>query len=653
MGFCGCELPGTEGRDALVAASKELPIDRRKPPQELKPLLVLLILTNLISSVGLAASQASVSAEREAQKTVLVIHASRRDAPYAVLVESAIRKTLVDALGERLDYYTEYIDFARFSGSDYQIALRDFLHRKYAGWRFHVIITDGNAPSEFVARYRSEIFPGAPIVFSTEEEALQPMTNSAGLFFSVDLKSTLDIALKLQPNMKRVFVIHGVSEFDRFYEEFARQQFREYEDRLELIYLPPMSMKALLEKVTTLPNDSLVYFVSLFEDATGNRFIPADVLQRLASVANAPVYCWPELTLGSGIVGGHLLSEEKVGQATGELALRILRGENPDQMLNIQIRPYVNAFDWRQLRRWGIKEDHLPPGSAVLFREESFFKRYRAYVLSGLFIFTTEFALILGLLAERAWRRRAERDAQRVREALAHLGRVSAMGELAASIAHELSQPLGAIRTNAEAASSLLKSEPNALTKVKEILHEIAEDDKRAADVIQRVRTLVSKRVTERVRIDMNEVVEGVTRFITNDAMHRHVSVETELAPMILMVEGDGVELQQVILNLLLNALEAASSNHHARVSVSTNTTDDGELVHVVVRDNGRGLAPGSEAQVFDPFYTTKETGMGMGLTIARSIVEAHRGRIWARKVVEGGAEFHFTLPRSAKTGRR
>ena len=606
------------------------------------------LLVLVVAGAGPSAAQALAKDEQEEQKTVLVLHPSREDAPYTVLVERAFRKTLGDALGRQLDYYTEYLGFGRFSGPEYQMALRDFLRHKYEGRHLDVVIADGDEPFKFVRQNRAEIFPGVPIVFqSSEETDLSPVPNCTGVVFRLDMKSTLEVALRLQPNVKRVFVICGASEFDKFYQNFSRQQFREYEGRVAFTYLPPMPLNDLLEEVARLPKDSILYFVSLYEDGAGNKLIPADVLERLAPVANAPTYCWPEQTLGSGIVGGSLLSEETVARDTAKLALRVLHGERPDQIPPAVISPSVTAFDWRQLRRWGIRADRLPPGSIIRFREESFFERYRRYVIGGLLVFAIQSALIVGLLLERAWRIRAEADAQRTREVLAHLGRVSAIGEIAASIAHELKQPLGAIRINVAAASHLLSSKPDASTQLKEILLDIASDDERAADVIERVRALASKRATKRVCVDLNKVVQATSKLVSGNAFTHHVLISVDLAPDPPIVDGDSVQLQQVVLNLLLNAIEAASSSDGAgQPAVRATTLNDGRLAHVLVRDNGPGVPAGSEQQVFDPFYTTKESGMGMGLAISRSIVESHGGKIWACNAAESGAEFHFTIPR-------
>ena len=378
---------------------------------------VLLGLLCVLMGVGTAAAQAPAQADHETQKKVLVIHASRQDAPYTVLIERAFRKTLGDGLAGHLDYYTEYIDFGRFSAPEYQMAMRDFLRRKYAGQRLDVIITEGHAPFEFVVRHREEIFPGAPLVFSLEEGEWRPIPNATGVVFPIDMKSTLELALRLQPHVKRVFVIRGASEFDLFYEKIARWQFHEYEGRLAFTYLPPMPLTDLLEAVAKLPEDSILYFVSLFEDGAGNRVIPAEIVERLSPVASAPLYCWPEMTIEHGIVGGQLLSEEQVARQTAEVALRVLRGEPPEQIPSATISPYINVFDWRQLRRWRISEDRLPPGSVIRFKEASFWSLYKWRIIGIVSLCAAEALLIVGLLVNRIRRGQAE-EALRASEEL-------------------------------------------------------------------------------------------------------------------------------------------------------------------------------------------------------------------------------------------
>lgn len=285
--------------------------------------------------------------------------------------------------------------------------------------------------------------------------------------------------------------------------------------------------------------------------------------------------------------------------------------------------------------------------------DEPLIQSYRPYVIAGAVVFVAQLALIVGLLVERTWRRRAEREAQRTRDNLAHLTRVSAMGELAASLAHELNQPLTGILCNARAATHLLSCSNPVLPEVKQILQDIVDDDRRASEVISRIRDLVTKRETERTEVNVNEIVQSMVRLVTGDSIIRQVSLGVELPPDTLLVEGDRVQLQQVVLNLLLNAIEATSAcDRFPREVVIATSGSDRDSVRVSVRDNGIGLHAGAERKVFEPFYTTKGSGMGMGLSIARSIVQSHGGSIWADGNAEHGAIFHVTLPRLAASWR-
>jgi signal transduction histidine kinase len=242
-------------------------------------------------------------------------------------------------------------------------------------------------------------------------------------------------------------------------------------------------------------------------------------------------------------------------------------------------------------------------------------------------------------------RKRAEMDAQQSRQELAHFSRVSTMGELAASLAHELNQPLAAILLNAQTARRRLDADPSGAAELREILDDIEADDTRAAEVIRRMRELLRKGDAERVRLDLNALVHEVIRLLGNDAVLRNVALSLEAGGEPLMVDGDRIQLQQVVLNLVLNAMEAAAEGGAADRSVLVRTGRANGRVCVAVRDNGPGLRDGTAELVFEPFYTTKATGMGMGLAIVRSIVRAHDGTISAANVPTGGAAFELSLP--------
>ena len=259
---------------------------------------------------------------------------------------------------------------------------------------------------------------------------------------------------------------------------------------------------------------------------------------------------------------------------------------------------------------------------------------------------TRQINLIAEVFANALSRRQAELEAERLRQDLAHVGRVSTVGELTASLAHDLSQPLGAILNNAQAAQRLLEADPVSLEEISEILRDIVEDDKRAAAVIQRLRGLLKKGDLERVSLDPNEVVSEVVRLAKGDAAARRVGLRVEVADGLPRVRGDRVQLQQVVLNLVLNGMQAMRELRTGRRHLAIRTASDGEtLVAVEVEDSGVGIAEEHLEKIFQPLYTTKDDGLGMGLSIARTIVEAHGGRLEARNNAHGGATFRFTLP--------
>jgi PAS domain S-box-containing protein len=240
----------------------------------------------------------------------------------------------------------------------------------------------------------------------------------------------------------------------------------------------------------------------------------------------------------------------------------------------------------------------------------------------------------------------SELEAQGLRNDLAHAGRVATIGELTTSLAHELNQPLTAILSNAQAGQRVLGTAPLDLEELGEILKDIVEDDKRAGEVIRRLRSLLRKGDPRMRALDLNEALVEAARLVSGDAIVRGVSIRLELAAGLPPVRGDRVQLQQVALNLVLNGMDAMQdSGARDRVLVLRTATAGAKTVRVEVRDSGTGISEGDMGKIFKTFYTTKPDGMGMGLAITRSIVDVHGGRLEAHNNPDGGATFAFTLP--------
>jgi len=248
------------------------------------------------------------------------------------------------------------------------------------------------------------------------------------------------------------------------------------------------------------------------------------------------------------------------------------------------------------------------------------------------------------LTKEQDARLHAEAETRTLRDQLAHSGRVSMLGELAASLAHELNQPLTAIYTNAQAAHRFLDRKRPALDEARGALHDLGQDCRRAGDVLGRIRQMFRRHETERVPLSVGALIEHMLRLLHEDAVSRGVTVVLDVAPGLPPVNGDRVQLEQVVMNLLVNAFDAVTAVDGPR-EVKVRARARGELVDVAVLDTGKGIARGDLERVFEPFFTRKPNGMGMGLAISRTIVEAHGGRIAARHRAERGTMFELSLP--------
>ena len=242
-------------------------------------------------------------------------------------------------------------------------------------------------------------------------------------------------------------------------------------------------------------------------------------------------------------------------------------------------------------------------------------------------------------------RNRAQHEARSLLNELAHANRISMMGELAATLAHELSQPMTAIMSNAQAATRFLDRSSPDLDEVREILREIAEEDARAGEVIRRMRTLVKKERASFQPLNLNEILHEVVWLLRNDAMIRKVGIELQLDPYLPAVGGDRIQLQQVVMNLLLNAFDAIAESSSENRTVLVETSQHDAEIQVTVRDCGAGITPETLEHLFQPFNSSKRNGLGMGLSISRSIVGLHGGRLWGDNNSGPGATFSFTLP--------
>ena len=328
--------------------------------------------------------------------------------------------------------------------------------------------------------------------------------------------------------------------------------------------------------------------------------------------------------------------------------LRILQGERAAAIPVSEGNFVKPIFDWRQLRRWGISESTLPPGSEIRFREPTIWQQYFWQMMAILAALVMQTWLIVALIWEDRRRRRSEANAQALTGELAHMNRVATAGQLTASIAHEIRQPLSSIASFGSAGLRWLKHDPPNLDKARSGLENIVAQVHRADDVIKSVTALFKNESTTRTEVYVNALVQQVLVSTARARNSNGILLETNLVespPPYVM--ADPVQLQQVILNLITNAIDAMSaSKQGARILLIETNIDQDDTVVIKVADTGPGFDSKVAAQLFKPFFTTKSSGMGLGLPICKSIIEAHQGTLTVASREPHGAVFRIELPR-------
>ncbi len=386
---------------------------------------LILPLSPPLSSMGALTAEGPAS-----PRGVLAIYWYGKDLPANVTLDNSIQAVLRSAPAGSVEYYAEYMDDSRFPGESQSMLFRDYLRQKYAGARIDALIAPSSASLNFLLKYRNELFPNIPIVAHASSRAHLSEPDKVGITGVVvdsAFKNTFDLALRLHPATERALVIAGTPERDKKFEEELRREIREFEGRVAITYLTDLPLDDLIAQVKSAPERSIILFVRYSQNPLGRPLNSYDVLTLVAGSAKVPIYTTAGSLLGRGSVGGYAASLEDCGTRVAEIALRIVNGEQ-SQNIPIVTVPTVPMFDWRQLRRWEISEDRLPPGGKVLFKERTFWQQYKWLIIGVISFCMVETLLIARLLIGRARRKRTEKALAekelRLREAqaIAHLG---------------------------------------------------------------------------------------------------------------------------------------------------------------------------------------------------------------------------------------
>lgn len=577
------------------------------------------------------AAPAASAPTPDPHKKVLVLYSTRRDAQFSIVGEAELPRILDDGLERNLDYYPEFIDLARFPDPSYKLAFRDFLRQKYQGVKLDLVVALQDTAVELVEAYRDSLFPGVPEVFLANTPPSRRAPGSTGLIHVRDFASTVTLIRQLQPDVSRVFIVTGAAAADRKYEAAVRRQLSSHDSRPAFFYLSGLATPDLVKRLSKLPERSAVYYVLVSQDGAGHKFHPLEYIDRVTAAANAPTYSWVDSTMDHGIVGGSLYVQRDAIERIGELALRVLRGEPADAIPVAALHLNANQVDWRQLRRWGIDEARVPPGTLVRFREPTVWDRYKGYILGAAALLLAQSVLIAGLLIQRRRRRQAEdelrasqgellRSYERNRDLAARLlgAQESERSRIARELHDDICQRMLVLTVELKSLDGTQDREgraAEALTMAQGIARSLHELSHSLHPTKLRLLGLVAS--IDQLRLDLSRI--GITTGFS------HHDVPSTLPPDLMLC------LFRIVQEAIQNAIK-----HSQASEVSVCLRGSSDRLTATISDNGVG------------FDVEAAWSQGLGLLSMVERVEALGGSLAVRSSPGAGARLTASVPLGA-----
>jgi signal transduction histidine kinase len=591
-------------------------------------------------------------------KRVLVLYWDNKDVPGNVSFDQTFQASLRAYTGS-IEYYAEYFDSTRFPGERQSELLRDYLRQKYATVPIDVVVTTVDPPLDLLLKYRAELFPNAPIVFVAVRrpplESIQAGPGMTGVIRVSTHQETMELALRLHPDTKQVFVISGTPEHDKRFETVARQELSSFQSRVGITYLTDLPLSELVERTKSLPQQSLILYLWQRSVDDRNRQLQSfEVLSSFAPSASAPIYSMGSRNIGYGIVGGYVQDSEQNGIEIADFVRKILNGTRA-QDIPINNAPSVPMFNWHQLRRWGISENSLPAGSIVSFREFTFWQQYKWRIIGVISLFVLQTMFIAGLLIERSRRRRAKDSLDRLNAELEQriAARTAALDAksreletFAYSVAHDLKAPLRGI----DGYSRLLLEDhiENLNDEGRSFLNTIQTSTREMNQLIEDLLdySRLERRDLKPDRIALQPLVKGLVEQQQHELSDRKVDFVVSVNGGDVTADVSG--LTQALKNYLDNAIKFTREVPHGRIEVGSEEKD--HTCVLWVRDNGLGFDMKYHDRIFEIFqrlnHSEEYPGTGVGLAIVRKAMERMGGRAWGVGEPGQGATFYLEIPK-------
>ena len=597
--------------------------------------------------------------DSNATKKVLVLYWESKDFAGNISFDKGLQVGLHSEPSSGWELFSEYLDSTRFPGGRQAELLHDYLREKYAGQKIDVVIATPDPALDFLLQYRTDLFTDSPIVFvgvrRPPKEILTAGPGLTGIIRANTHRKTLDLALKLHPETKEVFVVSGSAERDKRFEKVAREELAGYDKKVGISYLTDLPVSELANRVKELPKDSVILYVwqrsALESEKTLQTF---DVLEKIRQTASVPIYGMGSRNVGYGLVGGYVQDSERNGLEAAEIVRRIWNRTRA-QDIPVDSASSVPMFDWRELKRFGISETSLPSGTVVRFKEFTLWEQYkwRIVLLASLLIVQT--LIITALLLERRRRRRAKEALNQLNAELETriAARTAALDaksrELEAfaySVAHDLKAPLRGIdgysRLLLEEYAGKLDDEGRTFLQT---IHDSTDEMNQLIDDLLAYSRLERREVrTDRIELApvINSLVEEKRRELAERPIDFVIDVNGST------VRADASALAQAVRNYLDNAIKFTRKVGEPHIEVGSKESAESCLLWV--RDNGIGFDMKYHDRIFDIFQrlniAEEYPGTGIGLAIVRKAMERMGGRAWAKSEPGNGATFYLEIPK-------
>jgi signal transduction histidine kinase len=610
----------------------------------------------ITSLLFIAFSSGGLGQEKKARTCVMFFSYSASMVAYQNMMDG-FNESFIQPLSGPVSIVTEYLDIGRTNNETYGRSIVEMYNQKYNENGIDLIIAVGPGILPFLKKAGLKMLNSSPLIlvdiFTSETDSINNASQVNGL--SIYLKynyfsKSFNTICELFPDRKDIYCVNGEGMLDKYYNSILKESQDSYTRTHKFTDITGISIDSTLRKIAQLPEEGIVVIVSYNEDINGLPFTTPEAASLITKISKVPVFI-----LGSdsfpkdgGAIGGYVINYINVGREFGKAANQIIRGTDPKSIkVNLQSF-YQYIFDWQEVKRWNLLNSKAIPGQSIFLNQEhSFISDYKWYISGAIVFMVFQTLVIIYLIRAFRTQRKVKQQILANQDMLSKIvreDRLSKMTILTASLSHELSQPLTAILSCAQAGLRFLDSDKLDREQTREIFENIIEDDTRAGGIISSVRSMMKIEIREKENVPVASLVKETLDIMRNELFKHGVKIITKLENSPIFVFADKVQLQQVLLNFLRNSIDAMekSDTDDKKIEVTMKSVKDS--VTVSVRDSGPGIDKSILGKLFKPFVTTGTTGFGIGLAVSQSIIENHKGEIWAENIPDGGAELSFRL---------